>query len=253
MEKEMNVLGVILARGGSKGVPRKNIKPLCGVPLLAYTVLEAQRSHRLTRLVLSSEDEDILDLAMRLGCEIIRRPSELALDTTPSPECLMHASTFLQEVHGFRADAIVLLQPTTPFRKHATIDRCIDLLEERNADSVVTVIKAPHYVNPHWVRQIQDGFLKPYLNRKDFTRRQELPEVYWRNGQVYVVRRDVLFETNDLYGSRCIPFIMTDEYQVNIDSVVDFKFAEYLLKANEIDFDMAFLRSQYHACMDSGR
>ena len=188
MEEEMTVLGVILARGGSKGVPRKNLKLLAGIPLLAYTILESQRSKKLAKLVLSSEDDEILSLAKKLGCETVMRPNELASDEAPSPPCLIHAIEWLKDLQGFKTNIVVLLQPTTPFRRYSTIDRCIELLFKKNADSVVSVIKAPHYLNPHWVRKIEHGFLRPYMDVKDYTRRQDLPEVYWRNGQVYAVK-----------------------------------------------------------------
>lgn len=234
----MNILGIILARGGSKGVPRKNLKPLAGIPLLAYTILEAQRSIRLSRLVVSSEDEEILALASRLGCGIVKRPGELATDQAASPPCVMHAIEYLQSHHGFNTDIAVLLQPTTPFRTFQTIDGCIDLLLEKDADSVVSVMKAPHFVNPHWVRKLDErGFLKPYLEDKDFTRRQDLPQVYWRNGQVYTVKKEVLFETGDFYGDKSVPFLMNEEFHVNIDAIIDFKFAEFLLQERLIHWD----------------
>ncbi|MDQ7837082.1 MAG: acylneuraminate cytidylyltransferase family protein [Thermodesulfobacteriota bacterium] len=241
----MNVLGVILARGGSKGVKRKNMKPLANVPLVAYTIIEAQRSRRLTRLILSSEDREILELSSSLECEIILRPSELASDSAASPPCLIHAVEAIEKCSGFKTDVVVLLQPTTPFRTYKTIDACIELLLEKGVDSVVSVMKAPHYVNPHWVRKIEDGFLRPYLNVKDFTRRQDLPEVYWRNGQVYAVRKEVLFKTGDLYGEKCLPFIMDEDFQINIDHPVDFRFAEYLLEKGEIDFDAGYIQKKY--------
>lgn len=237
----MNILGVILARGGSKGVPRKNLKPLAGIPLLAYTILEAQGSARLSKLVVSSENDEILTLASRLGCETIKRPDELATDQAASPPCVMHAIEYLQSHHGFDTDIAVLLQPTTPFRTSQTIDGCIDLLLEKDADSVVSVMKAPHFVNPHWVRKLDErGFLKPYLEEKDFTRRQDLPQVYWRNGQVYAVKREVLFKTGDLYGDKSVPFVMNEEFHINIDAAIDFKFAEFLLQKRLIDWDRNF-------------
>jgi CMP-N-acetylneuraminic acid synthetase len=239
------IVGVILARGGSKGVPRKNIKLLGDIPLLAYSIIEARRSFRLSKLVVSSDDDDILHLAEHLNCEIIKRPYELATDEATSPSALIHAVNQIEERESIKVDTVVLLQPTTPFRKYATIDDCIDLYEREAADSVVSVMPAPHFVNPHWVRKIEDGYLKPYMDQKDFTRRQDLPEVYWRNGQVYVTKKEVLFNTNDLFGEKSLPYIMNDDYPVNIDNLIDFKFAEYLVSQKNIDFDIDFIKSEY--------
>ena len=180
-----------------------------------------------------------------MGCITVKRPDELATDHAASPPCVIDAVKQLQEKNGFETDVSVLMQPTTPFRRVDTIDKCVEVLEKEGADSVVSVTKAPHFVNPHWVRKIENGYLKPYLDVKDFTRRQDLPDVYWRNGQIYCTRRKVLFETKDFYGEKCIPYIMDDIYQVNIDATVDFRFAEYLLEAGEIDFDVEHVRKEY--------
>jgi len=238
-------VGVILARGGSKGVPRKNIKPLAGVPLLAYTIIEAKRSIKLSELVVSSDDDEILELAEQLNCKIIKRPAEYATDQATSPSALIHAVNYLERSESYEVNTVVLLQPTTPFRKYITIDKCVELYNRHEAESVVSVMQAPHFVNPHWVRRIEEGYLKPYLDQKDFTRRQDLPEVYWRTGEVYVVKKDVLFETNDLYGNRSLPFIMSEDYPVNIDNLIDFEFAEYLADKELIDFDFEYIMSEY--------
>jgi CMP-N,N'-diacetyllegionaminic acid synthase len=240
-----HVVGIILARGGSKGVPKKNIRSLAGVPLLAYSILEAKRSSKISKLVVSSDDDEILSIAKQLNCETIIRPDEFATDEASSPSALIHAINQIEKREIFEVDAVVLLQPTTPFRKFSTIDECIDLYKNQSADSVVSVMPAPHFVNPHWVRKIEDGYLKPYMNQNDYTRRQDLPKVYWRNGQVYVTKKEVLFKTNDLYGQKSLPFIMNDDYPVNIDNLIDFKFAEFLISQKNIDFDVDFIKSEF--------
>ena len=244
------VVGVILARGGSKGVPKKNIKSLAGIPLLAYSILEAKRSSRLSKLVVSSDDDEILSIAKQMSCETIIRPIEYATDKASSPSALIHAINEIERREIGKVDTVVLLQPTTPFRKFSTIDECIDLHQREAADSVVSVMPAPHFVNPHWVRKIEGGYLKPYIDQNDFTRRQDLPKVYWRNGQVYVTKKEVLFKTNDLYGEKSLPYIMNDDYPVNIDNLIDFKFAEYLSSQNNIDFDIDFIKSEYERYLE---
>src|SRR5262249_36192083 len=147
----MRILGLIPARGGSKGVPRKNIKLLCGRPLLAYTVEAALSSSFLSRVILSTEDEEIARVAQRFGVEVpFLRPQDLARDETPMLPVAQHALRFLEE-RDERFDALCLLQPTNPLRSAEDIDACIQLLETSHADAVVTTLRVPAEHNPHWV------------------------------------------------------------------------------------------------------
>lgn len=227
----MRVLGVVTARGGSKGIPRKNIRLLCGKPLLQYTAEAALAAHGLARVILSTDDEEIADVGRRCGLEVpFLRPAELARDDTPTVPVLQHAVRWLEE-HGDRYDAICLLQPTNPLRRPKDIDGCIALLRDSGADAVVTMLPVPAEYNPHWVFfRGEDGAFR--LSTGETTiipRRQELPPAYHREGSVYVTRRDVLMHQNSLYGARLLGFIMEPEACVNIDTCDDWMRAEQML------------------------
>jgi CMP-N-acetylneuraminic acid synthetase len=225
------VLGVIPARGGSKGVPRKNVKLLCGRPLLQYTVDAALASQGLSRVILSTEDHEIAEIGRRCGVEVpFIRPSELSSDETPMLPVVQHALRMLESA-GDRFDAVCLLQPTNPLRRPEDIDACIDLLAQSGTDAVFTVLQVPAEYNPHWVYfRNRDGSLR--LSTGEITpipRRQDLPLALHREGSVYVTRRDVVIEGNSLYGSRTLGHPIDPERSVNIDSIDDWERAETLL------------------------
>ncbi len=229
----MRVLGLIPARGGSKGVPRKNIRPLLGRPLLAYTAEAARSSLRLSRIILSTEDEEIARVGRECGLEIpFLRPAELARDETPMLSVAQHAVRFLEE-RGDHFDAICLLQPTNPLRSADDIDACIDLLETSDADAVVTILPVPAEYNPHWVYfQGSDGTLRLSTGEPaPIPRRQELPPAFHREGSVYVTRRESLMERNSFYGARLLGYEMRPERSVNIDTPEDWLRAERLIEA----------------------
>lgn len=227
----MRVLGLITARGGSKGVPRKNIRLLCGKPLLQYTAEAALAAAALQRVVLSTDDEEIAQVGRDCGLDVpFLRPLELARDDTPTLPVLQHAVRFLEE-NGACFDAICLLQPTNPLRRAADIDGCVALWKNGNADAVMTVLPVPAEYNPHWVYfQQGDGTL--FLSTREaapLPRRQQLPAAYHREGSVYVVSRDVLMQQNSLYGSRLLGYAMNAERSINIDTPEDWRRAEQLL------------------------
>jgi CMP-N-acetylneuraminic acid synthetase len=228
----MRVLGLIPARGGSQGIPRKNIKLLAGKPLLHYTAEAALASRRLTRVILSTDDPEIAAVGRRCGVEVpFLRPAELARDETPTLPVVQHALHAL-EAAGDRFDAVCLLQPTHPLRRAADIDACLELLVERDADAVVTVLPVPVEYNPHWVYFAgQSGLL--YLvtgETNPLARRQELPPAFHREGSVYVTRRDVVIEQGSLYGARLLGYALEAERCVNLDEPEDWARAEELLK-----------------------
>lgn len=229
----MRVLGVVTARGGSKGIPRKNIRPLCGRPLLAFTAEAAMASRRLSHVILSTEDEETAKVGCQWGLEApFLRPRELARDDTPTLPVLQHAVRWLEE-RGDLFDAVCLLQPTCPFRRPADIDACIELLERSGADAVVTVTPVPAAYNPHWVYfQDAEGFL--HLSTGEaapIPRRQELPPAFHRDGSVYVTRREVLLEQNSLYGRRTLGYVTDPAGSVNIDRPEDWERAAALVTA----------------------
>lgn len=228
----IRVLGLIPARGGSKGVPGKNIKLLAGKPLLAYTAAAALAAQHLSRVVLSTDDEQIAAVGRACGIEVpFLRPAELAQDHSPTLPVVQHALRTL-EAAGEQFDAVCLLQPTNPLRRAVDIDACITLFAREQADSVVTVLPVPAEYNPHWVYfRAADGSLR--LSTGESTpipRRQALPPAFHREGSVYVTRRDVILEENSLYGQRVLGVELDPARSVNIDTPDDWAHAEALLQ-----------------------
>jgi CMP-N,N'-diacetyllegionaminic acid synthase len=231
----MRVLGLIPARGGSKGVPRKNVRLLGGKPLLQYAVEVGLLARGITRLVVSTEDPEIAAAARHAGAEVpFARPLELAQDHTPMLPVVQHALCTLQG-QGDRFDAVCLLQPTSPFRESADIEGCLALLIQSGADSVVTVLQVPDEYNPHWVYMADaSGALRLSTGETSpITRRQELPPAYHRDGSVYLTRAAVV-EQGSLYGARMLGYPVRRDRVVNIDSMQDWERAERLLGA-EVD------------------
>jgi CMP-N-acetylneuraminic acid synthetase len=227
----MRILGLIPARGGSKGVPRKNIRPLNGRPLLQYTTEAALQSRRLSRVVLSTDDPEIAEVGKLCGISVpFLRPPELARDDTPTLPVIQHAIRQLEPADG-PYDAVCLLQPTHPLRRAEQIDACIDLLESSGADAVVTLLPVPAHYNPHWVYFSGPGGDLRLATGEDapIPRRQDLPRAYHREGSIYVTRRSVLMEGNSLYGRKVRGCLMDPESTVNIDSLADWDRAAEML------------------------
>ena len=228
----MRVLGLIPARGGSKGVPRKNIRDLCGKPLLQYTAESARASRLLSRVVLSTDDREIAGIGLKCGLDVpFMRPAELAADAAPSLPVVRHALEWLA-AHGDDFDAVCLLQPTHPLRRPGDIDGCIRLLEETGADSVVTVLPVPPEHNPHWVffREPDGGLRLSTGESRLIPRRQDLPPAFHREGSVYVTRRDVVLKGDSLLGDRVIGFPVDPSGSVNIDTQEDWERAENMIR-----------------------
>ncbi len=229
----MRILGLIPARGGSKGVPRKNIRLLCGKPLLQYTAEVALSTKELTRVILSTEDEEIAEVGRRCGLDVpFLRPKELAQDTTPTLPVVQHAIAWLEDRQE-EFDAVCILQPTNPLRRVEDIRECIKYFKESAADSLVTMLPVPHEYNPHWV-YFRDDDGRIQLSTGDLTpipRRQDLPLAFHREGSIYITRRDVIVHENSLYGSRCVGYSIDPHYSANIDSLADWNDLEQRLTA----------------------
>jgi CMP-N-acetylneuraminic acid synthetase len=227
----MKVLGLIPARGGSKGIPHKNIRHLHGKPLIAYTAEAAHQARRLSRLILSTDDEQIAEVGRHCGLDApFIRPIELAEDDTPMLSVVQHAVRWMEN-RNEHFDAVCLLQPTNPLRRPEDIDACIELLEASDAQSVVTILPVPSEYNPHWVYfQQKDGSLRLSTGEMNpISRRQALPQAFHREGSVYVTRREAVIEQNSLYGERVIGYLLEPERTVNIDNPEDWQRAEALL------------------------
>ena len=225
----MNVLGVIPARGGSQGIPQKNLTVVAGRPLLAYTADAVRGSRRLTRTVVSTDDAAIAAQARSLGLEVpFMRPAELADDAAPMLPVLQHAVREMADA-GFQADAVVLLQPTSPLRRAEHIDAAIDLLESSGADSVVTVVEVPHQFNPVSVMRIDEGRLVPFAGGPPVLRRQDKPPVFARNGPAVLAVRSPVVAGGSLYGSDVRPLLMTMDESLDLDTPADLALIEWSL------------------------
>lgn len=224
----MKVLGVIPARGGSKGVKNKNIKPLAGKPLIAYTIEAAQHS-QLTTAIVSTDSEDIAEVSRQYGAWVpFLRPTNLATDSAKAIPVIQHALRFVEEQEGVTYDAVMMLQPTTPFRTGEDIDKALKLLERTGADSVISVVDAGAH-HPARMKYLEGNRLidPPYCEAYENQPRQELRPMYLRNGAVYLTRRNVLLR-NSFKGSDCCALIMPEERSVNIDTPLDFDYAEWI-------------------------
>jgi CMP-N,N'-diacetyllegionaminic acid synthase len=227
----MRFLGLVPARGGSKGIPHKNIRLLAGKPLLQYTAEAALLVQELTRVILSTDDPEIAAVGKACGLDVpFLRPAELAADDTPTLAVIRHALRWLEE-NGESYDAVCLLQPTNPLRNASIIKACIQLFVEKNADSVFTVLPVPHPYNPHWVYfPREDGSLALSTGEaQPIPRRQALPPAYHREGSVYITRRDVILLEDSLYGSRSYGYQVDAATSVNLDTMDDWRRAEQMM------------------------
>lgn len=222
MKKE--ILAIIPARGGSKGIRRKNMLLLEGIPLIQYTLDAAKQSHLITRAIVNSEDKEILEFAKEQGVEAYARPDELAQDDTPMKAVINQQLEFLKETEGYVPDFFVLLQPTSPLRTAEHIDEALKALLNNEADALVSVEEAPHLHSPYSIMKLnEDGCLEFFIKEGErFASRQEKPKFYARNGAaIYAVSVKAYQETNSLYGTKCIPYKMEPEDSVDIDTMMD--------------------------------
>ena len=225
----MRVLGVIPARGGSKGIPQKNLREIAGKSLLAYTAEAARSSRRLTTTIVSTDDPAIAEVARALGIEVpFIRPRDLADDAAPMLPVLQHAVREMA-ARGSALDAVVLLQPTSPLRRAEHIDAAVDLLAATGADTVVSVVEVPHQFNPASVMQLEDGRLRPLANGASVLRRQDKPRLYARNGPAVLAVRVAQLGRGALYDGDTRALVMEPEDSVDIDTSWDLELVEFIL------------------------
>jgi CMP-N,N'-diacetyllegionaminic acid synthase len=225
------ILGLITARGGSKGIPGKNITLVNGKPLIAWTIETALKSTSLSRVIVSTDDEEIARISLDCSAEVpFLRPKELAQDDSPHIPVIVHAIEWLESNSNERPDYVFLLEPTSPFRTVEDIENATRLVREKKADSVVGVCKAPSH--PYFAKQItQDGRLENYGYRPEgYLYRQILPPVYVINGAVYLVRRDVIVEKNVLITENTYAYLMPAERSLNIDEPWDMYLADLIFR-----------------------
>lgn len=228
----MRVLGIVTARGGSKGIPRKNIASVLGRPLLWYTARAALSARRLARVVLSTDDGEIARVGRECGLEVpFLRPPELARDDTPTLPVLQDVVRRLEKC-GECYDAILTLQPTNPLRRPEDIDGSIDLLERTGADSVISFVDAgeKHPARMKWIDGEGRALDPPFAETFEGQPRQQLPRLYLREGSIYLTRRDVLMERHSIKGEDCRAWIVPQCRACNIDTPFDLFIAEQLLR-----------------------
>lgn len=230
------VLGLIPARGGSKGIPNKNLRVLAGKPLLAYTSECARACGVLNRVILSTDSEEIAAAGRALGLEVpFMRPQELALDSTPMVPVIQHAIATLAR-EGWTPEVVVLLQPTAPLRRPEHICKAVELYCEGGCDSVVGVTEIPGHFHPMWSLKVEGGLLREVISEGlKITRRQELPLTYTRDGSVYLFRTDLVMSKGTIYGERCKPLIINPEDSINLDSMEDWEVAQKKMQERNRD------------------
>jgi CMP-N,N'-diacetyllegionaminic acid synthase len=226
----LDVLALIPARGGSKGVPRKNIRPLCGKSLVQRAHEVANASKCINRVILSTDDPQIAEHGKAIGLEVpFLRPASFATDHSPMIDVVLHAVEYLRAHEGYAPDAVLLLQPTAPLRTPQHIQRSIELLS--HYDSVCSVCPVPRELCPHFLMKIdRDGCLKFFMpDGAAHTRRQDVPLAYRRDGSIYLTRLSVVLQKQNLYGARCNPMVLSHDEVLNIDSLDDWATAELRL------------------------
>lgn len=226
----MGIVGVIPARGGSKGIPDKNIAPCGGRPLICWTCQAALSSTRLDRSIVSTDSERIAQVARECGVSVpFLRPAELALDATPSIDVMLHALNWLVQA-GEAPAALVLLQPTSPLRTHRHIDAAVDLYRDSGADTVVSVMDVPHRFHPQSVLVESDGWLLPYQGEvRQVNTRHDLVPLLARNGPAILIVAAEVLRSRRLYGDRVRAYRMHAQDSVDIDAPVDLEYADFLL------------------------
>ena len=226
------IIAIIPARGGSKGLPRKNIKPLLGKPLVTWTIEQATQSKYIDKVIVSTEDKEIAKISKKYGAEVpFLRPKELATDSSPTSDTIIQAISWFEKREEY-FDIVVLLEPTSPLRKKDDLDNVIELFIKNidKADSLVSVGEL-HLENPYIMKKIENGYVKPFIEiGKNIYQRQQLPKVYFPYGVVYLSKTDTLKRHKTFYQEKTIPYFIENWQNYEIDDMYDFICVEAILK-----------------------
>lgn len=233
---EKNILGLITARGNSKGVPKKNIRKLCDKPLIAWTIEAAKICQKLDRVIVSTDNSEIAEICRDYGADVpFMRPDELAEDFSDHMDVMIHGIDWVIHNEKWTPDYVLLLQPTSPLRNSIDISAAIDILFRENADSVISVTETE--AHPYFARRVdEDGILVDFMEKPEgYLPRQRLPKVYNENGAIYLARTEVLLRSRSWYTNCTYPYVMPIERSIDIDTLWDFKMAELIMndKATE--------------------
>ncbi len=226
------VLSIIPARGGSKGLPRKNIVDLAGKPLIAWTIEASLNSKYITKTIVSSDDKEILKVSVEYGAEVIRRPGHLASDTATSESVVKHSVNYLESI-GEVFDIVVLLQPTSPLRDYKDIDNAFEIMFDSSATAIISVSKVDNKILKTLVRG-SNGFLEGISNNKyPFMRRQDLPLVFMPNGAIYIIMIDTFKKEFSFLTNKTASYLMPNNRSLDIDNSDDLKLCELSLLIDE--------------------
>lgn len=240
MSKQIKVIAIIPARGGSKGLPRKNIRLLRNKPLIAHSIETAKKSKLIERVFVTTDDQEIADVALKYGAEVpFIRPKELAQDDTPPAPVLKHALQFLKEKENMKPEIIVWLEPPSPFRTADEIDEAVTLLQsDHEADSLRSVVEP--FQNPFKSWKLDGKYMKPLIEQKGKSffngPRQEVPKTYCQNGVIFLIKYDTIMKKGNFFGDNILPYIMEDDRFVDIDHEEDLELAEWYFKRFEKKF-----------------
>lgn len=225
----MNILGIIPARGGSKRVPRKNVRLLNGKPLVAWVIEAARLVEEIDSLVVSSDDDEILTIAEDYDAHLpLLRPDEFATDSSPAIDYVKHALEMIEAKEGTYFDAVVILQPSSPLTLPRDISATIELLKSSGAETAVSVVQLEHAIHPVKLKVMEEDKLLPYLEEeRGRMSENDLPKLFVRNCAVYATRRNVI-DRGEIIGADCRGFVMPRERSVDINDEMDFLFAEFL-------------------------
>lgn len=233
-EHKKEILALIPARGGSKSIPRKNIKHLGGYPLIAYSIAAGLQAKHVDRVVVTTDDDEIAEIASHYGAEVpFMRPKALGEDYITDLPVFLHALKWFDDNESWSPDAVVHLRPTSPFRPRNCIDEAVEcILKDDQADSVRGV--TPSGENPFKMWQLQNGAMKPLIRTQDKESynmpRQQLPSTYWHSGHIDIITYKTITEKKSMSGDRILPYLIDPQYAVDLDTPVDWRYAEYLIQ-----------------------
>jgi N-acylneuraminate cytidylyltransferase len=235
----VGVVAIIPARGGSKGLPRKNLRPLAGHPLLAWTIAAGRAAALVNAVIVSTDDEEIADVARRFGAEVpFLRPAELARDDTPDLPVFEHALRWLERERGWVPELVVQLRPTSPFRPVGMVDEAVSLLRAHPGADSLRAVAAPSQT-PFKMWRLEDRLLSPLLGSFEEelfnAPRQRLPPVYWQTGHIDVVRPATILEKRSMTGRRIVPLVVDPRYALDIDTLEQLELAEWLLARDTVE------------------
>ena len=224
------MIAIIPARGGSKGLPGKNILPFCGKPLIAWAIEAALECKFLDRIIVSTDSEEIATIAKSFGAEVPGlRPPELALDNSSAIDVFIYLWKKIIGDTNTASTPFIILQPTSPLRKSCDINKAVEIFHEKKADSVIAVSEAAH--PPVWAKKIdRKGILRNYFETSEsLSNRQQIPTAFMPNGAIFILKKELVLKNRNYYSDKTYPYIMPFERSIDIDNIWDFRIAEFIM------------------------